>query len=81
MNDADHAVPRDAGLLIRIWVEPAMPNLVRARFLSFHQQEAPTSWATAAGEEALISAFTRWLHEELGCRRPRLLADPTPDQA
>lgn len=81
MNDADQAAPHNAGLLIRIWVEPTMPDLVRARFLSFHQQDPPTNWATAAGEDALISAFTRWLHEEVGCRGEHVPPGSTPDQA
>lgn len=35
----------------------------------------------AALRARLIWAFTRWLHEEVGCRSKRLLPDPTADQA
>jgi hypothetical protein len=55
----------DSGLLIRVWTEPAAPSVLRARVLSFQGDAEPVSVATAAGEEAVLTAVRTWIHAKL----------------
>lgn len=55
----------DTGLLIRVWTEPDTPDLVRARVLTLRGQEEPVTWATAAGEAAVLDAVGQWVRGQL----------------
>jgi hypothetical protein len=55
----------DGGLLIRVWVEPDSAEPVRARVLTFHGNAEPSTWATAAGEAAVLDAVDRWMRERV----------------
>lgn len=53
--------PRVGVLLVRAWIEPGTPT-VRARLLTTEDDSpVPTTWATAAGNEAICEEFLRWL--------------------
>lgn len=70
--------PRTGVLLVRAWVEPDAPHELRARLLtappttpapgSLVGEQEPgdptgTTWATAAGADAICSEVLRWLRQ------------------
>lgn len=57
------AVAHESILLIRAWTEPAMPPMTRARLLTVDESNAPTTWSTVAGDQAISSEVLRWLRK------------------
>lgn len=50
-------------LLVRAWIEPGESSVVRARlFTTEDDSPVPTTWATAAGDDAICAELLRWLH-------------------
>lgn len=63
MSVASDPAPVEAGLLIRVWVEPDSTGQLRARVLTLSGDlaEQPLNWATATGEAGILAAVQQWL--------------------
>lgn len=62
-DTAYYPEPRDGVLVVRAWVEPGEERAVRARMLTTLDDDTTlTTWATAAGDDAICEEFLRWLH-------------------
>lgn len=60
-DSATDVHPEVGVLLVRAWVEPGTAT-VRARLLTTEDDgPVPTTWATAAGADAICEEFRRWV--------------------
>lgn len=58
------AVERTGVLVLRVWMEPGTPQLLRARLTQVSDLEnGEFAVATAAGTPAICQAVERWLNE------------------